>query len=124
VSVSSEISVFSSSSASSVATQAAATEVARIELTVPESFQGRAWVTVRVTLLDADGKRVTRPILKNDIVLHAAYGTVEIRPQTLSTLDFKDGVATAKVLPRGTRTVVMEAMAPWNVLSRPIAYGD
>ena len=98
------------------------TDVARIELSVPESFRGRSWETVRITLLDAQGNRVTRPSLKQDIVVRTAYGLAEIRPQKVSILDFKEGIAEIQVLPRGTRTVVLEIPSPWSVLSQPIPY--
>lgn len=122
-SAASSVSSISSVSAPAAPVTTAGTTVASVELQTPETFAGRSWETVRVSLLDAQGKRVANPILKEDIVIRIAYGTAEIRPQTLSALDFKDGRAEVSILPRGSRTVVLEVLG-WNVLSKPIAFED
>jgi len=87
------------------------------------SFTGRGWEKLRVTLLDADGNPVANPRLDSDLRLVAAYGTAEFRPATLSVLDFAGGTAEVFLLPRGRRTVVIQAI-PFSSVSEPLRYEE
>lgn len=92
--------------------------VVSVDIAVPPTFAGREWVTVRVTLLDANGNKTTAA-LKEKIYMRTAFGEAEFDKPTLSAADFIDGVATVKMLPRGTKTVVVN-VEPMKVLSKPI----
>ena len=87
------------------------------------TFSGRDWETVRVTLVDANGDTVTAQVPEYDIFLRTEYGEAEFNPLSISPIDFKEGVATVKMLPRGRRTVVIQAQ-PFGVLSRPIVFEE
>lgn len=86
-------------------------------------FTGRGWEKVRIELQDSDGNAVTNPDLPSDLKLVAAYGSAEFRPTTLSTLDFVNGTAEIFVLPRGRRTVVIQAL-PFASVSDALRYQE
>lgn len=110
--------VAASSAASSVS---ALTAIAGYRIEVPYDFNGRDWTTVRITLEDAEQKNVVNPEWTKDITLRTAYGQAEFKPEVLKKTDFKNGVATVQMLPRGRTTVVVNLM-PMNVQSSPIRY--
>lgn len=86
-------------------------------------FTGRGWEKVRVSLQDADGNDVANADLPSDLKLVAAYGSAEFRPMTLSALDFVNGTAEVFVLPRGRRTVVIQAL-PFASVSEALRYQE
>jgi murein DD-endopeptidase MepM/ murein hydrolase activator NlpD len=96
-------------------------EVASVEIDHDRYFEGRSWETVRITLLDAAGKPTTEAALKKDVYLRTAFGEAEFDPPVLKARDFKNGVATFKMLPRGRRTVVIQ-IEPYKSLSKPMEY--
>ncbi|MBU0766208.1 M23 family metallopeptidase [Patescibacteria group bacterium] len=87
------------------------------------NFSGRAWETVRVSVIDARGNTVTTKAPDFDIYLRTAYGEAEFNPPMLSPIDFNGGEAYVQMLPRGRRTVVIKAQ-PFGVLSGPMAYEE
>jgi hypothetical protein len=92
-----------------------------VEISHDGSFVGRSWEEVRVRLIGGDGAPIRSPELSSDLHLRTAYGDADIRPAILTSLDFENGLAIVRVLPRGTRTVVIEVQ-PYGVLSRPMVY--
>lgn len=94
-----------------------------VEIQSARTFSGREWLTVRLTLLDADGRTVSESALKKDVYMRTAYGEAEFDPPVLSALDFNNGVAEVKMLPRGRRTVVIQ-VEPFHTLSKPIEYSE
>ena len=100
---------------------APSTPVSTVSLDLPDSYSQRAWVTMRINLLDAQGNLVINPILGSDLYIQTAFGSANFSAQSLSTLDFVNGSATIKVLPLGNRTVVL-SVYPFNVLSKPLKY--
>jgi hypothetical protein len=92
-----------------------------VDLQHAARFDGRTWQTLRITLLDKDGRTASESTLKKDVYLRTAYGEAEFDPPVLSTLDFKNGVAEVKMLPRGRRTVVIQ-VEPFHVMGSPIEY--
>lgn len=84
------------------------------------SYSGRGWEKITLTLLNAQGGRVLHP-LKQSLILRTAYGDAEFRPNTLSTLDFVNGVMEVQMLPQGRRTIVVQVF-PFNSLSEPMKY--
>lgn len=101
--------------------EAPSQKVSEIELDHDGSFDGREWETLRVTLKDEGGNAVLNPELEDSIYLRTAYGTAEFVPDRLFAKDFINGVALVRVLPRGRRTVVIEAK-PQGVISKPMQY--
>ncbi len=97
--------------------------VASFDLQYPKQFNGREWITVRVTLLDEDGKKTSESQLTKDIYLRTAYGEAEFKPATLRTEDFTEGVATVEMLPRGRRTVVI-LLQPFAFQGGPMEYKE
>ncbi len=95
--------------------------VATIDIQHDRQYTGREWESVRLTLLDASGNRVSGSVLEKDIYMRTAYGEAEFNPPVLSGLDFENGVATVKMLPRGTRTVVI-MIEPYKVMSKPMEH--
>ncbi len=95
--------------------------VASVELQHAARFDGRTWMTLRITLLDKDGRTASESGLKKDVYLRTAYGEAEFDPPVLSSLDFKNGVAEVKMLPRGRRTVVIQ-VEPFRVMGSPIEF--
>ena len=95
---------------------------AGVHLNVPESFKGRSWQTMTVTLVDANGNRAAGASFDRQIVMRPAYGGADIRPSSLTSDMFTDGSATVQFLARGTRTVVIESAGPFSALSGPVKY--
>lgn len=95
--------------------------VAGVEIEHDRKFEGRTWETIRIILLDINGSRVSADGLTKDLYMRTAYGEAEFDPPVLSALDFKDGVAEVKMLPRGTRTVVIQVQ-PFQTISGPMEY--
>jgi hypothetical protein len=136
-------SVSSSSTPIVVQTQTVATETQTIPkepapvLVVPDTsnpavsvdlqhasvFNGRTWIKVRITLVDAEGHTASESTLRKDVYLRTAYGEAEFDPPVLSSLDFKNGVAEVKMLPRGRRTVVIQ-IEPFHAMGSPIEYSE
>ncbi len=103
-------------------THAAASDgpVASFDIQAPKQFTGREWMTVRITLLDENGRKTSEDNLEKDIYLRTAYGDAEFKPAILKKDDFTDGVATIEMLPRGARTVII-LLQPYAFQSAPIA---
>jgi len=99
----------------------ATVDVASVAFQHDGSFAGREWETVHIILLDEHGRTIESPNLPQDLYLKAAYGNAEFEPQKLSVLDFDHGEAEVKVLPRGRRTVVIQAL-PFGSISPPLRY--
>ncbi len=95
--------------------------VRTIEIQHDQSFTGRGWETITVTLLDEAGNAVDGSELPRDLHLRTAYGDAEFRPEVLSPLDFHGGQAEVKMLPRGRRTIVI-TVQPFGILSEPMKY--
>ncbi len=93
-------------------------DVSSVDIAVPPTFAGREWLTVRITLLDANGNK-TKAILKDKLYLRLAFGDAEFDKSVLTSADFTDGVALVKMLPRGTKTVIVN-VEPMKVMSKPI----
>ncbi len=85
------------------------------------SFSGRGWETIRITLLDAEGRAITSPDGFKDIYLRTAYGKAEFRPTVLRERNFIRGEAAVRMLPRGRRTVVIKVQ-PYGDISTPMQY--
>lgn len=95
--------------------------VASFDIQTPPKFTDREWLTVRITLLDEDGKKTSEDQLEKDIYLRTAYGDAEFKPSVLKKGDFTDGVATVEMLPHGARTVII-LLQPFAIQSDPIAH--
>lgn len=94
--------------------------VASFDIQTPPQYTPRQWMTVRITLLDEQGKKTSEDQLLKDVYLRTAYGEAEFNPSVLRKEDFDDGVATVQMLPRGDRTVII-LLQPYAFQSRPIA---
>lgn len=94
-----------------------------VEIEHAARYTGRNWINVRITLLDSDGKKASESTLKKDVYMRTAYGEAEFDPPVLSPLDFNNGVAEVKMLPRGRRTVVIQ-VEPFRSMSTPIEYSE
>lgn len=95
--------------------------VSSIGIETSSRFTARQWQTIRLTLLDADGRTVSGDALSQKIYMRTAYGEAEFTPAILTGKDFKNGVATVQMLPRGRRTVVIQ-IEPLKIMSSPIQY--
>ncbi|PIR53416.1 hypothetical protein COU76_01205 [Candidatus Peregrinibacteria bacterium CG10_big_fil_rev_8_21_14_0_10_49_10] len=95
--------------------------VANVEVQHDESYSGRGWEKITVQLTDAQGNLIFNPRLDRDIYMHTAYGDAEFRPAILSQVDFVQGEAEVYMLPRGRRTIVIQAQ-PFQNVSRPMEY--
>jgi len=95
--------------------------VQSIDMQHDGTYSGRGWEKVLVQLTDEDGNLITNPQLERDIHLRTAYGDAEFRPAVLSQLDFSAGEAEVFMLPRGRRTIIIQAQ-PFLGLSKPMAY--
>lgn len=95
--------------------------VATVDLQHARTFLERGWMTIRLTLLDSDGNTASESTLKKDVYLRTAYGEAEFDPPVLSPLDFTNGKAEVKMLPRGRRTVVIQ-VEPFHTMGSPIEY--
>ncbi len=98
-------------------------DVSGVHFSHDGEFTGREWETVSVTLEGADGRDMDTVPANVSVVLRTAYGEAEFDPPTLSAKDFKNGRATVRMLPRGRRTVVLEAK-PYSSLSTPLKYAQ
>ncbi|MCK5019152.1 MAG: M23 family metallopeptidase [Candidatus Peribacteraceae bacterium] len=87
------------------------------------SYSGREWEKVIVTLLDENGHTVINPNLSSDIYLRTGYGEAEFKPDMLKRLDFINGEATFYILPRGRRTIILQAK-PFTNQSKPMVYEE
>lgn len=97
-------------------------EVANVDIQHDRQFSGRAYETVRITLLDSEGQSISADALTTDLYLRTAWGNAEFEPATLSPLDFNGGSSvTVKMLPRGQQTVVIQVL-PFGTLSQPMRY--
>lgn len=94
-----------------------------VEITHDGNFTGRGWEEVRIRILDTSGGVVRSPDLPSDIYLRTAFGEAEFRPAQLSSFDFERGAVTVQMLPRGRRTVIVEAK-PYGVTSTPMVFGE
>lgn len=97
--------------------------VASFDLQYPRQFSGREWLTVRITLLDENGKKTDGDQLSKDIYLRTAFGEAEFKPAVLRKEDFTDGVATVEMLPRGRRTVVI-LLQPYAFQGQPMEFKE
>lgn len=95
--------------------------VASFSMQYPRQYTGREWLTLRITLLDENGKKTTADQLTKDIYVRTAYGDAEFKPSVLRKEDFENGTATVEMLPRGQRTVVF-VLQPYAFQSDPIEY--
>ncbi|MCF7844422.1 MAG: M23 family metallopeptidase [Kiritimatiellales bacterium] len=98
-------------------------EITSVSIYHDGNFSGRDWETVRVSVIDDNGNTVTNKSPSMDIHLRTAYGEAEFNPSVLSPSDFKEGEAEVQMLPRGRRTVVIQAQ-PYGVISGPMAYEE
>jgi hypothetical protein len=96
-------------------------KVTTIEILHDGAFTGRSWETVTVRIVDENGNVVRAPQFDREVYMRTAFGDADFRPEILSPLDFTNGVASLSVLPRGKRTIVIQAM-PSGTLSRPMEY--
>lgn len=94
-----------------------------IEITHDGNFSGRGWEDIRIRILDQRGEVVRNPELSSDVYLRTAFGEAEFRPAQLSAFDFERGAVTVQMLPRGRRTVIIEAK-PFGVTSKPMVFGE
>ncbi len=94
-----------------------------VEIEHTARYTGRNWLNIRITLLDSEGKTASESTLKKDVYMRTAYGEAEFDPPILSPLDFKNGVAEVKMLPRGRRTVVIQ-VEPFHSMSTPMEYSE
>lgn len=86
-------------------------------------FQDGVWETVTVELNDAQGHIVTQPLSPLHLQIQTGYGDAEFQPAVLSELDFQNGRTSVKVLPKGTRTVVLRVL-PLESMSSPLRYAE
>ncbi|MBM3227705.1 M23 family metallopeptidase [Candidatus Peribacteria bacterium] len=98
-------------------------EAYTVEITHDGAFTGRTWESVRIRILDAMGEPVRSPDLSSDIYLRTSFGEAEFKPMQLTRFDFDNGTAMVQMLPRGRRTVIIEAK-PYGVTSKPMASED
>ena len=96
-------------------------DVSSVEIIHDGSFDGREWENVTVVLKDKDGDTVSLPNQSLKIYLRTAYGDAEFNPPVLDHSHFSNGSATVEILPRGRRTVVLEAK-PFGTLSKPLQF--
>jgi murein DD-endopeptidase MepM/ murein hydrolase activator NlpD len=83
-------------------------------------FDERAWQTVRLTFLDANGNTVTDPAsLPKQMYIQLAYGDAEFSPATLSPGLLKNGSMQVQMLPHGRRTIVIN-LEPLHVTANPL----
>ena len=97
------------------------TNVFTVDFRHDGEFSGRQWEKLTVILLDEKGDPIVNPDLNYDLRLVTAYGNADFKPKFLSPLDFSEGQAVMDILPRGKRTVVIQAM-PFPALSAPIRF--
>ncbi len=95
--------------------------IATIGIETAQHYTERKWQTVRLTLKDANGQTISGESLSQKIYMRTAYGEADFEPAILSGKNFKNGVATVQMLPRGRRTVVIN-IEPLKLMSDPIQY--
>lgn len=86
-------------------------------------FREGLWETITLELQDAQGQTITQPPSPLHIQITTGYGDAEFQPTTLSELDFQDGRALIKLLPKGMRTIVLRVL-PFESISQPLRYGE
>lgn len=82
-------------------------------------FRDGVWETVTLELQNAQGTSVTNPSSPLHLQVTTGYGDATFQPATLSELDFQDGKALVKLLPKGKRTIVLQVL-PFASLSAPL----
>ncbi|OGJ57377.1 hypothetical protein A3H22_00695 [Candidatus Peribacteria bacterium RIFCSPLOWO2_12_FULL_55_15] len=85
-------------------------------------FRDGLWETMTLELQNAQGTTVTSPNAELHLQITTGYGDAEFQPTTLSELDFQDGKALIRLLPKGTRTIVIRVL-PFESISAPLRYG-
>ncbi len=95
--------------------------IASIGIETSTHYSERKWQTVRLTLKDSNGQTISGDSLSQKIYMRTAYGEAEFNPAVLTSADFKNGVATVQMLPRGQRTVVI-LVEPLHTMSGPIQH--
>ncbi|MBI2117266.1 hypothetical protein HYT95_00035, partial [Candidatus Peregrinibacteria bacterium] len=86
-------------------------------------FREGLWETITLELQDAQGQTITQPLSPLHIQIQTGYGDADFQPATLSELDFQDGKAIVKFLPKGTRTIVIRIL-PFESISQPLRHGE
>ncbi|MBI1934073.1 M23 family metallopeptidase [Candidatus Peregrinibacteria bacterium] len=86
-------------------------------------FREGLWETITLELQDAQGQTITQPLSPLHIQIQTGYGDADFQPATLSELDFQDGKAIVKFLPKGTRTIVVRIL-PFESISQPLRHGE
>lgn len=79
--------------------------------------------TIALELLDAQGNSIVSSSTPLHLQITTGYGDAEFQPATLSELDFQNGRASVKLLPKGTRTIVIRVL-PFESISAPLRYGE
>lgn len=79
--------------------------------------------TIELELQDAQGNVIASPDAPLHLQITTGYGDAEFQPTTLSELDFQNGRALIRLLPKGTRTIVLRAL-PFESISAPLRYGE
>ncbi len=85
------------------------------------SFGAREWQDISITLLDAKGAVANAAGLTGKLYMRTAFGDAEFQPEKLTVADFKNGVATVRMLPRGSITIVI-LIEPLKVMSKPMVF--
>lgn len=79
--------------------------------------------TMRITLLDADGKTVLSPNLPRDIAIRTTFGKATFSPDILTPLDFNsEGEARVQVYP--SSPTVVAVLQPYNIQGTPMRFGN
>ncbi len=81
-----------------------------------------SWQKVRISALNTAGDVVQTPSFSGKIYLKAEFGSADIRPATLTSSDFVNGVATVNVLTKGTKTLFITANGALQAKSEPLVY--
>ncbi|HVW66141.1 MAG TPA: M23 family metallopeptidase [Candidatus Peribacteraceae bacterium] len=85
-------------------------------------YTAREWQTIRLTLQSSNGGTTSNTQgLPSKIYMRTAYGDAEFNPSVLTPSDFKNGTATVQMLPRGTKTIVVE-LQPMGIMGDPMQY--
>ena len=103
--------------------QSTGQQVAGVSIEHDGFFRDGVWETVTIALNDAQGNVITNPSFPLHLQIQTGYGDAEFHPATLSELDFQDGRALIKLLPKGTRTIVLRIL-PLESISAPLRYGE
>lgn len=86
-------------------------------------FRDDLWETIGLELQDIQGNAIISPDTPLHLQITTGYGDAEFQPATLSELDFQDGRASVRLLPKGTRTIVIRLL-PFETISAPLRYGE